>query len=172
MQNRSGVKLGGVFDIRCIGPDGREKWRDKAENIVVDEGLNYILGILFNGDTPSDPWYIGLTDGAPSFAAGDTLSGAHSGWSEVTAYSEGSRQEFMDNAVSSQSVDNSGSLASFSVNADGTTIGGAFLADDNTAGGTSGKLLSGAAFSGGDKQADSGDTLEVQYTFSAADDGS
>jgi hypothetical protein len=29
-----------------------------------------------------------------------------------------------------------------------------------------------AAFSGGNKSADSGDTLEVQYTFSAADDGS
>ena len=46
-----------------------------------------------------------------------------------------------------------------------------FLSDSATKGGSTGLLLCVAAFSGGDKSADDGDTLNVQYDFSAADDG-
>jgi hypothetical protein len=166
---RSGVKLGGVFDVWCYGPDGSLKWHDRAKNLVTSEGLNHILDVLFKSGTQIDPWYVGLTDGAPSPAVGDTL-GSHTGWSEVTAYSESGRQEFVDGAIGSQSLDNSGSKASYSIDTNSTTIGGAFLASASS--GTTGTLLCVAAFSGGNKSADSGDTLEVQYTFSAADDGS
>lgn len=164
------AKFGGIFEFKCYGPSGRLKWQDRAYNLVVNEGLDYILGILLKGNVASDPWYIGLTDGTPTPAAGDQLTGTHAGWVEVTAYTEGSRQEFVDGVLSGQSCDNSGSKASFSINANGTTIGGAFLADSATTG-ANGTLLCVAAFSGGDKSADNGDTLEVQYTFSTADDG-
>ena len=167
---KSGIKLGGVFEIACFGPDGNEKWRDTAKNLVVNEGLDYILNTVLKGGTQSDPWYVGLVDGTPTVDAADSLTGTHGGWTEVTAYSEGTRQEFVDGALSSQSCDNSGSNASFSISSDSTTIGGAFLADDSTTG-ANGTLLCVAAFTGGDKSADNGDTLEVQYTFSAADDG-
>lgn len=170
MQTGSKVKLGGVFDVKCFGPNGELKWQDRAKNLVVNEGLDYLLGILLKGSVASDPWYIGLTDGTPTTDAGDSLTGTHGGWTEVTAYTEGTRQEFVDDALSSQSVDNSSSKAAFSINSNSTTIGGAFLADDSTQG-SNGTLLCAAPFSGGDKTADSGDTLEVQYTFSAADDG-
>jgi hypothetical protein len=167
----SGVKLGGIFDsVKCFGPDGQLKWEEQAKNLVVNEGLDYLLGILLKGSTPSDPLYIGLIDGSPTIDAADSLTGTHSGWTEVTAYTEGTRQEFVDGALSSQSCDNSGSKASFSINSDSTTIGGAFLADDSTTG-SNGTLLCAAAFTGGNKTADNGDTLEVQYTFSASDDG-
>lgn len=166
----SKINFGGVYDVWCYGPDGALKWYDQAKNLVVNEGLDYILGILLKGSVASDPWYVGLTDGTPTVDAGDSLTGTHAGWTEVTAYTEGARQEFVDDALSSQSCDNSTSKASFAINADNTTIGGAFLADSATTG-ANGTLLCVAAFTGGDKTADSGDTLEVQYTFSAADDG-
>ena len=169
MQTGSGTKLGGFFEVWCYGPDGSLKWQDTAHNLVVNEGLDHILDILLKGGTQTDPWYVGLTDGTPTPAAGDQLSGTHAGWTEVTAYT-GDRKEFVDGAVSSQSVDNSASKASFAINSDSTTIGGAFLFSAAT--GTTGTTLSVAAFTGGDKSADNGDTLEVQYTFSAADDGS
>lgn len=168
---KSGARFGGVFDIWCYRPNGEIRWKDQACNKVVDEGLNHILNILLKNGTTSDPWYIGLTDTSPTVASDDTLTGTHSGWSEITAYDEGSRQEFVDDALSSQSVDNSASMASFSINSNGTVIGGAFLSDSSSTG-SNGKLLCAAAFSGGDKTADSGDTLKVKYTFSAADDGS
>jgi len=167
---KSKARFGGVFYIECFAPDGQLKWKEKASNLVVNEGLDYILGILLKGSVASDPWYVGLTSSTPTVAADDSLTGTHAGWTEVTAYTEGARQEFVDGALSSQSVDNSGSKASFSINADSTTIGGAFLADASATG-ANGTLLCVAAFDGGDKSADSGDTLEVQYTFSAADDG-
>lgn len=164
------VRVGGRFEVECFGPDGQLKWQDSFENLVVTEGLEYILGILLKGETPSDPWYIGLTDGTPTVDAGDSLTGTHAGWTEVTAYSESTRQEFVDGAISTNEVDNSASKASFSINSDATTIGGAFLADDSTQG-ANGTLLCVGAFTGGDKTADNGDTLTVQYTFGAADDG-
>ena len=168
---KSGIKIGGVFDVTCYDKNGNFKWKDQAKNLVVNEGLDHILSILLKGGTQSDPWYIGLIDGSPTVAAADSLTGTHDGWTEVTAYSEGARQEFVDGALSSQSCDNSSSKASFSISSDSTTVGGAFLAD-NSSTGANGTLLCGAAFTGGNKSADNGDTLEVQYTFSAADDGS
>ena len=88
---------------------------------------------------------------------------------EESSYT-GNRQEYVEAAASSQSITNSANKASFSINADSQTAGGAFLASVAT--GTSGTLLCCAAFTGGNKSVDDGDTLEVTYTVSAADDGS
>jgi hypothetical protein len=158
------VKLGGVFKIRCIAPDGTIKWEDEAKNLVTNEGLDHILGVELAAGTQVTSWYLGLTDGTPTPAAADTLA-THTGWTEVTAYT-GDRKAFTPGSVSSQSVDNSASKASFAINANSTTVGGAFLASAPT--GTTGTLLSVAAFTSGDKVADSGDTVEVQYTFNAS----
>lgn len=162
---KSKMKIGGVFDVVCIDANGNEKWRDRTHNLVVTEALQHVLDILFTGATQVNPWYVGLTGTAPSPAAGDTLA-SHAGWTEISAYT-GNRQEYVD-VRSSQTVTNSASKASFPIT--GTaTVGGAFLA--SAASGTSGTLLCAAAFSGGDRSVISGDTVEVTYTFSAADDG-
>ena len=163
----SNIKVGGIFEIVCFGSDGIEKWRDTAKNLVTNEGLDTILNLLLKGTANIDPWYVGLTDGTPTTAAGDQLTGTHAGWTEIEDYTEGVRQEFVDGALSSQSVSNSASKASFAIDAT-VTVGGAFLASSATFG-ANGLLLCVAAFTGGDKAPDSGDTLEVQYTFSAAD---
>jgi len=63
-------------------------------------------------------------------------------------------------------IDNSGSVAVFSIN-NTVTVGGAFLTSDDTKGGTSGILFSAADFqSPGDRNVVSGDTLNVTYQFS------
>jgi hypothetical protein len=149
------------------------KWQAVAKNTVVNEGLDYILQALFESGsiTIIDPWYIGLLDSSPTVGADDVLGASSNSWSEVTAYDEANRQEFVEDGIASQSEDNSNNKGTFTINSDNTTIGGAMLVENNTKGGTSGILLCGAPFSAGDKTADNGDTLEVQYTFSAADDG-
>ena len=162
----STFKIGGKFYIKCFDSDGTLKWEDEAKNLVTNEGLDHILDAVLHGTTPVSPWYVGLTDGTPIPAAEDTLSGAHAGWTEVTAYT-GDRQEYVEAAASSQSITNSASKASFSIDTNSTTVGGAFLFSAATT--TTGTLLCVAAFTGGDKSADSGDTLEVTYTISAAD---
>lgn len=167
--SRSRMQVGGVFKVWCYGKDGQLKWYDEAPNLVTNDGLQHLLDVLFAGATQTDPWYIGLTDGTPTVAAGDTMA-SHAGWTKVTAYDEAARQAFVD-VRTGQSVDNSASKAVFTIDTNSTTVGGAFLTSDSTKGGTSGELLCAAAFTGGDKSLDDDDVLNVQYTFSAADDG-
>lgn len=162
----SGGIFGGRFDVECFGSDGVLKWSDHIDNLVVNEGLNHILDILFVSATGQvDPWYVGLTDGTPTIATGDTML-SHVGWAEDANYA-GVRKAYID-VRSGQSVDNSASKASFAINAT-TTIGGAFMNSDDSA--TAGTLLCAGAFTGGDRSVVSGDILNVTYTFTAADDG-
>lgn len=162
---RNGIKIGGVFLVECYGPDGRLKWREWAENLITNEGLDHILDVVLHAASQVTTWYVGLKNtGAP--AAGDTLA-SHAGWTENSNYT-GNRQEYVEAAASGQSITNSANKASFSINADSQTIAGAFLASVAT--GTSGTLLCVANFSSS-KSADNGDTVQVTYTVSAADDG-
>jgi len=163
----SGIKVGGRFELVCRDRHGKVKWRDEAKNLVTTEGLQHILDILFVSATAQiDPFYVGLMDASPSPAAGDTLA-SHVGWTEFDEYT-GDRQEYVD-VRSSQTVTNGASVASFPITGAGGGVGGAFLASAAT--GTSGTLLCGAALSGGNRVVAASDTVEVTYTFSAADDG-
>lgn len=160
----------GRIDVVCRGRDGREKWRDHVDNLVVNVGLDYLLDAGLAGGTQISSWFLGLKEDAGGQAAGDTMA-SHAGWAENQAYSEGTRPAWTAGAVSGQSVDNSGAVASFSIDTNGQTIAGAFLADNSTKGGSTGTLYSVGDFSGGVKSVDDGDTLEVTYTFTMADDG-
>ena len=156
-------KIGGIFNVVCYDKDGVEKWRDEAKNIVPDAGLNHILDVVVHGTTAVSPWYIGLK-GVGTAVAADTLA-SHASWTENTAYT-GDRKEMVEAAASGKSISNSASKATFAITSDAQTIAGSFLA--STATGTSGVLLSVADFTGGNKSCDSGDSLEVTYTLSAA----
>lgn len=168
---RNKIRVGGEFFVVNTDKNGVEKWREKIGNLVPNVALQTILDAFFPNGSGSAPTnlYIGLLGGSPTIAAGDTMS-SHAGWTEVTAYSEAARQAYND-VRSGQTVSNSASKATFSINANGTTIGGAFMVDNSTKGGSTGLLVAGAAFTLGNKSADSGDTITIQYDFSAADDG-
>lgn len=167
MEVKTGVRLGGVFSFVCRDKNGNIKWTDQAKNLVTNAGLQHILDTVFSGGTAVDPWYVGLADDSPSFAAGDTL-GSHGGWTEFDEYSD-DRKAYVETRTNQQ-LSNSGSVASFSITAAGGGVGGAFLC--SAASGTTGTLMCGAALSGGNRSVASGDTVEVTYTFSAANDGS
>lgn len=152
-------------DERC--DQGVLKWEDENHNLVVNVGLDDVLDKYFKGSAYTAAFYVGLTDGTPTIAAGDTMA-SHAGWVEVTAYTEANRPALTLGTVSGQSVDNSASKASFNINADTTTIGGAFAVTDNTKGGSTGTLYGAAALSAGDKGLDNGDTLQVTVTLTAA----
>lgn len=167
-----GVKGGGVFTVTCFDKDGNLKWEAKSHNLVVNVGLQDMNDKYFSGSSYTAAWYIGLYGAADSNtpAASDTMS-SHAGWTEVTAYSESTRQacSFGSATAADPSViSNSASVAVFSINGT-TTVGGAFLTSDSTKSGTSGILFSAADFaSPGDRSVVSGDTLNVTYQFSLA----
>ena len=166
---KSRIAYAGHFVLECIKEDGTLRWREEIHNIVVDVGLDEILDKFWKGSSYTASFFVGLTDGTPTVAAGDTMS-SHAGWVEVTIYSESVRQTLTLGTVASQSVDNSASKASFSINATGT-VGGAFITTNNTKGGTTGILISVAVFAEGDRAVLNNDVVNVQYTSTAADDG-
>jgi hypothetical protein len=161
------VGAGGVYTVECVAPDGTVKWTDTFPNLVMNEGVQYMNTQTFKGASYTAAWYLGLVTGPGSgttFAAGDTLV-THAGWTESAAYA-GSRKAVTFGTATTANpsvISNSASPASFVMNAT-VTIAGAFLT--NVSSGTSGVLFSAGDFTGGDKFVDSGDTLNVTYTFS------
>lgn len=143
------------------------KWEDTIDNLVTTAGLNYLIGVGLASTTQITAWSLGLTSTSPTVAAGDT-SASHGGWTEVTAYSETTRVTWTPGAVSGGGVSNSGSVANFSINADSTSMGGAFLISNSTKGGTTGTLYAVGAFGGGNKTLSNGDTLAITSTYSVS----
>ena len=162
------AKPRGIWHMKCYR-DGEVIWQEDWENIIVNQGLDYLIDVALGGATQITTWYLGLVNGAtPSFLAADTL--ASKSWTEDENYNEAVRQTWVDGGLSGVgSLNNSGSVASFLMNAT-TTIGGAFLASDSTKGGTTGTLYAEGDFAT-DRNVIANDILEVTATFSVADDG-
>ena len=160
---------GGVYKIQCVGADGQLKWEQETPNLVVNQGLQDMNTTYFNSGSQVTTWYVGLITGpgaSTTIAAGDTLA-THAGWTEYTDYSGNRKAAVFATATTADPsvITNSASPAQFAITGAGGTVAGAFLASVAT--GTSGILFSAADFqSPGDRVVVSGDTLNVQYTFS------
>ena len=159
-----GLALENTWEIVCIGADGQEKWRELNDNIVVNVGLNDIIDKYFKGSSYTAAWYIGLK-GAGTAVAADTMA-SHGSWSELAGYTRAARPTLTLGSVASQSVDNSASKGTFTINAT-ATVAGAFVVTDSTKSGNSGTLYGVVDF-GSARSVISGDTLEVTVTLTAA----
>lgn len=162
------LKLKGVYEVVCLGSDGREKWRDTVENLVTTVGKNLLLDTILGSSDPGDN-VMGLC-GTGTKAAGDT-QGSHAGWNEVggtnaPAYT-GNRKTPSFSAASSGSKTTSAAV-SFAITSSGT-VAGCFIniAGSATKDDTTGTLFSAGDFSGGNKTVANGDTLNVTYTLTA-----
>lgn len=157
--------IGGVFEGQLIRK-GKviDEWRD--HNLVVNEGLDALLNIMFHGSTQITSWYIGLFEGNYTPVATVTAATIVAAATECTAYTQSTRQAYDEAAASSQSITNSASRATFTFNAS-KTIYGAFLVSLATKSGTTGTLFSAAKFSTS-KSVESGDELLLTYNFTAA----
>ena len=140
--------------------DGNLKWSDEGKNLIVNTGLNWLL----ENDVAASTLSIGLTDGTPTPAAGDTMA-SHAGWAEVTAYSEGTRQTWTTPATATGgALNNTASAAVFTMSG-ASTVGGGFLTTDSTKGGAAGTLISVKAANEGDRALVGSDTLTVTVSL-------
>lgn len=153
-----------LFDSILSG--GGLKWADSWQNLVVDEGLNHLLDVTLSGGSQDTSWFVGLLGSSPTALAAWTASDLAA--VDFVNYDEASLQAWTDGGVSSQSVSNSASPATFTVSTNGSTIGGAFLIGTNAKATPAGTLYAAGAFSGGNKSLDDGDTLDVTATFTMA----
>lgn len=156
------ITFKGYVKVVCTSPDGTVKWTDEGENLVVDEGINYLLGTAV---LDSASLYVGLTTGTPSPAANWTMTNAQG--IEAAGYDEANRVSWGQGAVAAKAVTNS-SPATFTMDGVDATIGGAFVTTDNTKDGTSGVLIALKAFTSGNKTVADNDVLSVTYTISAS----
>jgi len=165
MTNGANLKLQGIYHVESHDKHGKFKWRDYAKNVVTTTGVQHIMGLVGNDTTIIATWYLGLL-ASTDVTSTDIISGI----SEATEYT-GSRKTWT-NGLTVNTLSNTGDLATFTLDADGTTVEGCFLCSSNTNGGSAGILLSGAPFSGGSKTGDSGDVLTVTYKLVGSDDTS
>lgn len=156
-----------------------EHWRKgelisqtRDHNTVTDEGLDALLGIMFSDDTQITDWYVLIfhTDTTPSSAT----TYATPVFTESNAtYDEATRPAWVEPGVSSQSITNSASKATFTMNATATIYGaalvgggGAATTKGDTAGG--GTLYCASKFAASKAVVDD-DALKVSITLTAAD---
>jgi hypothetical protein len=157
--------LGGRF-LGQIIRDKRVIDEFDVENIVVNQGLNYLLGAALGAQTVVTTWFIGLFQNNYTILASDTAATISANAGEVTQYTASTRQTWQSAPPSAQSITNAANQASFTFNAT-LSVYGAFLISSSAINGTSGILFSGAQF-GSPKSVVSSDILQLTYTFTAA----
>ena len=160
------VRIGGVFEVDHIR-NGRSLGVTRDHNIVVNEGLNHILSVIFNAGTQVTAWYVGLFEGNYTPVATDTAANITANSTENTTYSESTRVAWVEAAPSGQSITNSASKASFSCTAT-KTIYGAFLVSASAKSATTGTLIAASKFSAA-RSVVNADNLLLTYSFSASD---
>lgn len=158
--------LGGVFSGQIVrNGEVIDEW-EEDHNLVVNEGLNHALDVLFHGGTQISTWYLGLFEGNYTPTGALTAANVTATSTECTAYDEATRQAYDEAAVSAQSITNSASKATFTMNAS-KTIYGAFLASASAKSSAAGTLFSAARF-GTAKVVAAADQLLLTYTFTAS----
>lgn len=157
-RTRFGVKSSTRYLIKCFNKDGILKWQEGFYNSVVTAGLNKLLDATFSTGYVAPLWYVGLKNSVAGILAADTMA-SHAGWTEGTPYSNAVRPQFIPGTIAAGVINNSASVAVFSVN-NTDTIYGAFLVNDSTKGGILGTLYGVGDFVT-PRAVIAGDTMEI-----------
>jgi len=135
--------------------------------MIVNTGLNELLGVTLDGDSQTTDWRVGLIDdsGFVSIYGSDSMA-SHPGWVENTDYDETSRPSWNPDAPADQEISNSVAVE-FTMN-DTKTIKGFFISSSSTKGGSSGTLFAAVLFEEGDVDVVSADVIEITFTVGLA----
>lgn len=148
----------GFFRVRKRG----EEWED-SPNLVVTQGLTYILGAAVGAVTPVATWYIAPFVQATTPLASWTASNFNTEATEWTNYDGATRLEWERAAtVTAGAVDSFSTKASFVSSANTQTVRGAALMSSNEKTGTGGVLMAASRFSS-DKALDEDEILDIGY---------
>lgn len=163
----AGLRAGGVFSYELVR-DGKIIDSGVSPNIVVDEGLEYILDVALSGGAQIPAFYIGIFSNNYTPIAGDTAATFVASAGEVdTQINEVARQVWTEAGVSGKTITNTASIASFTAN---TTVNvfGAFLHSDSAKLAVTGTLIAASRFAAVRNMLNT-DVLNVTYTLTIAD---
>jgi hypothetical protein len=174
MAIKKGPIVSSIWDVTCVGADGKEKWKETRRNVVTNEGLQDLMSVGFCGGTARS-WFAGLiTYGTAAPAVTDTYSSA--GYTECTVYDEDRRPYVGVLGTSGNTVNNTASKAVFTINDTETIMGGCLVGAHGTTGdiltpgdtGTSGVLYCAVNFTS-PKDVVASDVVTVGITLTAYD---
>jgi len=160
------LTLEGHYEVWCVGPDGKEKWRDTIKNLVTTLGKNDFLDKYLKGAAYTQTIVMGLK-GTGVAVVGDTQA-SHAGWLEVGVANAptytGPRKVVTMNAASAGSSVTP--TQAFAITGAGT-VAGCFINNGGTSAidNTTGVLFSAGDFTGGSKTVANLDTINVTYTL-------
>lgn len=172
---RSGEKYRGHILLELFNNEKEMKLigRTECHNLVVSEGLDASLDIMFHGSTQITTWYCVIAETNTTPAAGMTY--AVPVFTEWAAYDEATRPAYNEAASSGQSITNSANKAELTANAAKTLYGAGLVGGgsaattkSNTAGG--GTLFNFGLFASS-QAVQSGNVVNLTITITAADDG-
>lgn len=135
-------------------------------NLVVNEGINYLLGVGFHADAAITAFYLGLMGANATPSATWTGANFASLATEFVNYDESVRQTWTNAGAISQNIDNSAAKATFTISTGGGTVYGAGLLSSSVKGGTAGKLISATKFATS-RVLSAADLLNLTYGISA-----
>lgn len=112
---KSKIWIGGQFEHDVLR-GGKLLGAARDPNIVVNQGLNALLDIMFHAATQITAWYVGIFEGNYTPLATDTAANITANSTECTAYDEATRVAYDEAAASGQSITNAASKATFTMN--------------------------------------------------------
>ena len=170
-----GFSIKSIYDVEHWRK-GRLLSKTQDHNLVVTEGLNFLLNVMFGGTTAFDPWNILIFETTPSPALDATstyVTGHGTDWTECNSFAAPTvRPEYVDAAAAAGVITNAASKAVFTMSDTKTIYGAALVGGAESAtvrDVTAGNFIFCAALFGSAKSVVSTDVLNVSITITAAD---
>lgn len=164
---RQGVLAKGEYFGRVNGG----AWQKEGDNLIVTEGLAYLLSVSLGATAKPAGYYLALFSGGTPPAAGWTAASFAATAAEIVSMSEGytaaTRPVWTPpSSTATNSIDNMNAVASVTIaTASQLTVTGAALLTNNSRGGTTGALISASKYAAARVFQD-GDTYDIGYRIS------
>lgn len=123
--------------------NGRVLWEEVCHNLIPDQGVAHVLGVVLLGQAQITAWRLGLFEGNYTPNVGDTMASFPGSAVECVSYTQATRPLWVPGAIASNQLDNSASVAHFNMNnTTPKTVYGHFLSSSDVKSGVAGTLLS------------------------------
>lgn len=133
-----------------------------TSNLIVNQGLNYLLEAATSGTSAIGNWYVAVFSGDVTVQASWTAANFATNATEFTNYENANRPAWNASEVSGGARDSFAHKAEFKSTVDGATLRGAALISSSAKGGTAGVLMGATRFTSS-KGLDEEEILDVGY---------
>lgn len=152
-----GLAIRGIVSYGVRGTD--TEW---TNNLIVGEGLNYLVAAATGSEVPISNWYIAVFSSDVEVQSSWTAATFAASAGEFINYVGAERPQWQPGAVAAGARNSFASKASFEATEDGSIVRGAALISASGKSSTAGKLLGATRFNT-DKPLDTGEILDVGY---------